>query len=108
MPAIPISRVNNNAWGVGDYMWGSEGSVAEYETCSKSFTDLLGANEGTLTNFHPGLVNLVVDYPHFDPVLERYTDPGAGAFSDYSGMAYRSDEKLQAGQELFVSYGERW
>lgn len=44
----------------------------------------------------------------YKPMLDRRVDPGAGAFSDYWDFSFRSNHKIEAGEEIFISYGESW
>jgi hypothetical protein len=61
-----------------------------------------------LANFHTGLVNMKIYTARTHPKLDRRIDPGSGAFSDLTNSAFRSSYPISAGEELFVSYGERW
>lgn len=61
-----------------------------------------------MANFHPGLVNMGMNDATYKPLLDRTKDPGAGAFSDYRDYSFKSQHKLEAGDEIFISYGESW
>ena len=43
-----------------------------------------------------------------DAVLNRFTDPGAGAFSYYEGQKFLATRRIQPGEEIFTDYGETW
>jgi hypothetical protein len=63
-----------------------------------------------LGNFHPLLRNVVYDDTDWyeDGLLDRYQDPGAGAFSYHRGKHWYTMRDVEAGEELFVDYGESW
>jgi hypothetical protein len=42
------------------------------------------------------------------PLLDRRLDCGAGGFSDLVNSAFTSKFPINAGEELFISYGEHW
>lgn len=65
-------------------------------------------NAGCMSNFHPGLVNMDLNEVTHKPILDRSVDPGAGAFSDYWDFSFRSHYRIEAGEEIFISYGENW
>jgi len=50
----------------------------------------------------------VKSYPVYDPMIDRRNNPGAGAFCPYYEGPFMSEYPVAAGEELFVSYGERW
>lgn len=60
-----------------------------------------------MSNFHPGLVNAIMKKSGYVPSLD-HNDPGAGAFSYYNANGFESLHSLQAGDEIFVPYGEDW
>ena len=78
---------------------------AEYEVAGDMRTEVLGAS---LANFHPGILNMYLRRPTFDPRLDTCQDPGAGASSDFLGCAFQSLQVIQPGEELFISYGDNW
>jgi hypothetical protein len=43
-----------------------------------------------------------------DTILNRFSDPGAGAFSYYEGQKFLATREIRAGEELFTNYGENW
>lgn len=106
-------------WILNEYVWTGQTYGMEYESTSQILS--LGPS---LANFHPGMVNMGVQMPKFAPLLDLCHDVGAGASSDYVGCAFatplsssqpqpRNDDDdttpaLQAGEELFVSYGDNW
>jgi len=106
---IPVTR-NQKKWILHEYVWSGKTYGSEYETVTENV--VLGPS---LANFHPGRVNMDVVRPVWQPILDACVDPGAGASSDYQGCAFTTisndnggHHELQAGEELFVSYGEQW
>lgn len=79
-----------------------------YDTRPELQSSAMAGNYGSLSNSHSGINNLRFAPPIFDPILDRRSDPGAGAFSDYIDFGFQSDEPVAGGDELFVSYGENW
>jgi len=77
---------------------------------------------GMLANSHLGLVNvrhseLWNTQPALDgtsSISTQYTnsltldDVGRGAISHHSNVKFESSKKIEAGEELFVSYGDEW
>jgi hypothetical protein len=61
-------------------------------------------------NFHPYLKNVLFDDTdvYQDDILNRYKDPGAGAFSYHFGKKWYTTRDVQAGEELFDDYDESW
>jgi hypothetical protein len=110
LPAIAFPRPNSNyvgRWDANDYVWASKTYNAEYESGQyASDTVVMAVNDGALANFHPGLVNEFLVGSKWRPMLDRCTDSGAGAFSDYPSFSFRSEYQLGAGEELFVTYGK--
>ena len=43
-----------------------------------------------------------------DSILNRFRDPGAGAFSYYEGQTFLATRGIRAGEEIFTNYGETW
>ncbi|KAG7345925.1 SET methyltransferase domain containing protein [Nitzschia inconspicua] len=67
-------------------------------------------NLGSIANFHPFLQNVAYDDTDWydDGLLDRYQDPGAGAFSYHRGKYWYAERDVEAGEELFADYGEYW
>lgn len=109
VPVISVPDMSSNRpWDASDYVWSSSNYYAEFESGIEGSSSVLAINEGCMANFHPGLVNFESDMPTYEPVLDRRTDPGAGAFSDYVKFSFRSLHEVKAGDEAFISYGEHW
>ena len=43
-----------------------------------------------------------------DTMVDRYSDPGAGAFSYHGGYEFEATRDIMAGDEIFADYGEQW
>jgi hypothetical protein len=101
---IPYAYEETFTWDIVDYVWDARSYNAEYEIINTNRgTEVLGVS---LANFHPSLVNMRAVESKFKPTLDSCKDPGAGAFSDYVGCAFVSEQVLEPGEELFVSYGK--
>jgi hypothetical protein len=114
-PSIPIidpdrSTKSEETWtGLFSGYWWESGitdpglfeadHVAEYQiTC------------GALPNSHPYLNNLDIAHPDIvpydDSIMDRMTNPGAGAISYYEGRHTMADTDMEAGDEIFLEYPE--
>ncbi len=62
-----------------------------------------------MTDFHTYLANVIPENAKYDDTLgERFTNPGAGAFSYHTGHDFHSTTHISAGDEIFCDYGENW
>lgn len=104
VPAIPVIDLPFYTWDANDYVWEANSIECNYEGRT---IHVIAVNEGALCNFHPGLVNAAMKGSPYSPTLDQH-DPGAGAFSYYSGNGFVSLHTLKAGDEIFISYGEGW
>ena len=69
----------------------------------------VSANDfGGIANCHLGLLNIEPVGTVYQPMLDRRTDPGAGGMTDYVDYRVGSTHAIQAGNELFLSYGQEW
>lgn len=108
-PIIPVSDMSEREhWDAADYTWASSSFETEFETGPEGTNQIQSVNAGSLANFHPGLVNYRTGDAHFNPILDRRSDPGAGAFSDYTGFSFTSRYEVGKGEEVYISYGESW
>lgn len=95
----------SNMW--GNYIWGrgvpdharyyAGEDVAEYQIAF-----------GALPNHHCILESLDYVYPkpaYDDTMVDRFTDPGAGAFTYSRGRQFTVSRPLSAGSEIFLNYG---
>jgi hypothetical protein len=66
-----------------------------FGAAANSFMDFINVDEGYGTH------SVAQD-------LHRSKDPGAGAFSYWHSRMGTASAEIEAGQELFVSYGNHW
>jgi len=118
-PSIPIidpdySQASLDTWVnlFSSYWWGHDGGINDAAFFESYNTAELQITVGALPNSHPYLDNLEVAFPEIipydDSVLDRTTNPGAGASSLFLGrdaIAYRD---IDAGEELFLGYPETY
>ena len=83
--------------GVSDHVFFEADSVVDYQITF-----------GALPNHH--CVLGTIDHrcppiPYHDGLLDRYSSPGAGAFSYTAGREFFVKRNVQAGEELFLNYG---
>jgi hypothetical protein len=108
LPAMPALRGSGAPqWQGSEYVWSGDVFGADYESFPYFYTPIIAGLFGALANGHTGITNMVQTRGGYDPILDRRTDPGAGAFSDYD-CGFQSAYPVAAGEELFVSYGEQW
>mmetsp|Transcript_4592 Transcript_4592/g.6515 ORF Transcript_4592/g.6515 Transcript_4592/m.6515 type:complete len:636 (+) Transcript_4592:185-2092(+) len=92
-------------WNHGDYFWAGTG-LAEFEADSVEENVV---TFGALANYHTFLSNVEGDFVEYeDDTLDRFKDPGAGAYSYFRGHKYRATKDIPAGEEIFANYGENW
>lgn len=68
-------------------------------------------NLGTMINHHDLVYNCQVDREdtyYNDTILNRFTDPGAGAISYHTGRKWKAERDIAAGEEIFDNYGESY
>lgn len=97
--------LNDEDWRHQDYFWNGAG-LASFE-CDSASESVMGF--GALCNHHAALKNVhgyVQDYD--DTVADRFTNPGAGAFSYYGGHKFVATKHIAAGDEIFADYGSNW
>ena len=113
--AIPdvVARDNGGpSWASLIFMPPCAGFDIESARRDPSSRDCLKSNGniGSLTNFHPMLLNVMMDDAdvYVDNLLDRRQDPGAGAFSYHMDEKWFVTRDVDAGEELFNDYSERW
>jgi hypothetical protein len=95
-----IHMWNNYWWGRGvpDHVsYEADVAVVDYQT-----------GFGSLPNHHCLLDSLTTQYPdpaYDDTLVNRFKDPGAGAFSYNMGREFIVTRDVVAGDELFLNYG---
>ncbi len=93
---------------ISNYPWNSYSKGAQLEA---KLANLLYPNLGMLANSHLGLANTIQDnakcHRQYSSVVKRSTNPGAGSYSLYSAMSFKTktDAGIAAGDEVFVDYG---
>uniref|UniRef100_A0A7S1GRS0 SET domain-containing protein n=1 Tax=Cyclophora tenuis TaxID=216820 RepID=A0A7S1GRS0_CYCTE len=108
MSVVPIPWRHDKNYDIKDYVWNGGTYKVEYEAAPNISTVIMAVNDGALANSHTGLVNEKLSVPTYNPILDRCSDPGAGAFSDYVDYSFMSARAVGAGEELFVEYGDQW
>lgn len=69
----------------------------------------LSPRVGATPNCHFSLLNVEEHEAHYDDAgINRYTPPGAGAFTPWWNRTSTALRDLAAGTELFVDYGLTW
>jgi hypothetical protein len=78
---------------------------------SEGLFDTIAASPGfgSAANCFLAIINVDESIPTHDPAgLHRSKDPGTGAFTQYHGRLSSARLGIDAGSELFVSYGDNW
>lgn len=92
-------------WAQANYNWEGNG----YSTFEASETAETVMNLGTSSNYHTYLTNIDHFYLKYnDAMVDRYNDSTAGSFTYYDGHQFYASKNIEAGEELFVDYGEEW
>ena len=93
-----------------------EQMVAEHTVSPRTVGgDMEGYGVGTilpgitnLINYHSVLHNVVIGGATQDSILDRYNDPGAGAFTSYHDTPLYATKPIKKGEELFLRVGNDW
>uniref|UniRef100_A0A7S3VA69 SET domain-containing protein n=1 Tax=Chaetoceros debilis TaxID=122233 RepID=A0A7S3VA69_9STRA len=100
----------DTAWHHGNYVWSGESGIMSMSAreCDSVTENVM--TFGSMANYHPALHNIVPvsTQPYDDTILDRYSDPGAGAISYHAGQVFGATRDIRAGEELFCDYGEGW
>lgn len=90
-----------------DYLWEGQLLSGHYEGFHRVFSAAPGI--GSLANGRTKGYNAVGDYPSEDNLgLGRDSSPAAGAFTHYGNYTWRARKDMEAGDEIFISYGVHW
>lgn len=91
---------------VWDYLWNGEDIYGHYEGLHVISA---ASGFGSLANGVAKEPNLSHNIPSADDAgLKRGKSPGAGAISHHHNYTWTVEKDLDAGDELFVEYGEGW
>ena len=93
-----------------DYVWFGIDLGMQYES-AHPYEYISGISYGldTIINCHLALVNAKKKYASYDFAnLHRSIDPGIGAFTPYHSARTSATRRIEAGSELFKSYGDQW
>jgi len=105
---------------LAQYPWSAK--VLTFGAIEVGYGESIVPSLGMLANSHLGLVNMRhSELWNTQPALDgtssistQYTnsltldDVGRGAISHHSNVKFESSKKIEAGEELFVSYGDEW
>ena len=92
---------------VWDYLWDGQLFSGHYEGFQRVYSAVPGI--GSLANGLTKGCNVVGNYPSEGNLgLDRGSSPGAGAFTHYGNYTWRVSKNLDAGDEIFISYGAYW
>ena len=75
-PIVPVVDITSEEhWDASDYTWTANNFFAEYEAGYGGHVQIQIVNEGSMANFHPGLVNFQTSDVQYKPTLDRRTGP---------------------------------
>lgn len=101
----PFMCLQNSEWLLGHYEWHPSTAWADHDA-AENYLAVPGM--GALPNHHIGLASAQPQIPmKSGGDLHRSRDPAAGAISLFDGMQFQITRSIQAGQEIFISYGSR-
>ena len=92
-------------WLLDSYYWNPDVTLGHFEADD---VESIVPGMGMLANSHPGLVNAKIEPPQITHDLVVGRDPGAGASSNYHNVRFIASQDIEAGEELFVKYGDGW
>ena len=99
-----------------DYTWLCSSPSCDLDSLSFNEDNYLVSYFGSFANYHPyewnayrddSAISDLVDSRFDDSTLRREDSPGAGASTYYYDSFYTS-RAIQAGEELFLNYGDEW
>ena len=103
-PYIPLCDAGANGLGEehgnhNDYLWAGMG-WSNYECITASE---IGMNLGSLSNYHTYLHNVhpCVE-PYDDTIVDRFSNPNAGAITYHKGHIFDATQDIAAGDEIFA------
>ncbi|EEC49901.1 predicted protein [Phaeodactylum tricornutum CCAP 1055/1] len=100
-----ITDIDEPPWLLENYFWNPSNTFGSFEAHD---VESIVPGLGMLANSHPGLVNSKMLPSSATADLHRGLDPGAGASTHYHNVRFRATDKIEAGTELFVKYGDSW
>jgi hypothetical protein len=101
----PFMCLQNSEWLLGHYEWHPSTAWADHDA-AENYLAVPGM--GAIPNHHSGLASAQPQIPmKSGGGLHRSRDPAAGAISLFDGMQFQITRPIQAGQEIFISYGSR-
>lgn len=101
---LPYYKAFVKSWPLQTYYWEGAGTGILNEASS---VESIVPGAGAISNFHAGLVNLLVATHSVDNAgYHRSRDAGVGAYSNRHDMSFITEKDVPAGMELFVNYGE--
>jgi len=112
-PGIPVidkfwRNLEADMFLFGDKSWPERNGVFDAMRYEAESVFEVSFNLGAFPNYHPYLHNMEL-VPHEnafdDSLVNRSSNPGAGAFSEYMGKSVLANRDLKAGEELFLNYG---
>lgn len=92
-------------WLLDNYYWDPTNSLAVFDAMD---VQSIVPGLGMLANSHTGLVNAKERPATKYAELHRGRDPGAGASTSYFDVHFVAKGDIQAGEELYVQYGDDW
>jgi len=97
-------------WLISEYAW-KDTTVGQEMDNEAETTSAFVPGFGAMPNCHLRLTNIAEgELEHHDNagIGNGRVSPGVGAFTPYHDRQTYATKKVQAGSELFVSYGENW
>ena len=95
-------------FGLDNYSWEADVCALEYEA---EEVDAFISGPGAMPNCYLGMTNMgLPEMERLAPtsIPHRSTDPGVGGYSPYVYPSTTALERIAAGSELFVNYGQHW
>ena len=108
IPIVDKSRHGGRKWRFlwNAYNWNAD--LMHMDTLAKE-VDVASPGYGSVTNSFIDLQNIHLHAPASNAGgLHRSKHPGAGAITPYHNRTVYAADTIKSGQELFVSYGDRW
>jgi hypothetical protein len=106
---VPLTDILfQNHWLIDDVQWNTGLDPRLYFE-SHHANSIYYPGFGAQINCHMGLNNVEHTFPQYNSAgYHRSNDPGVGGFTNWHGMGNTVLSDVQAGEELFVNYGDNW
>ena len=100
----PLTCKQSNKWLIEDYEWGDSLGWARHEAEETFFAN---PGFGSIPNHHVGMSSACPQIAlKSNGYLHKSRDAASGSISPYESLSFEITRHIEAGQEIFINYGE--